>query len=229
MKINKINTLPLFLGVGLSLSFCAAQAQALKTNADSVSYALGQDVGASLFKTGMTINDKSFLQGMHDAFADGKQLFTEGQRMEILQAAFSKAQDLKVEKQKKEEEEFFAKLKNQKGIVQGPEGIYYEVLVEGKGAKPTTADDITVHYKGTLLSGTVFDNSYDRSEPLELTLESVVRGWQLGIPLMGVGSKYKFYIPSALGYGPRGAGKIPAYSTLIFEIELLGIKGTNAL
>lgn len=227
MNSNKKIVLPLFLGLGLSI--CGVQAQVLKTNTDSVSYALGQDVGSSLAKSGIKINDASFLQGMHAAFADGKQLFTDGQRMEILQAAFSKAQDLKVAAQKTEETNFFLKLKSQKGIQAGPEGICFKVLTAGTGVKPTAEDEVTVHYKGSLPSGKVFDSSYDRGKPMDLDLVSVIRGWQIGIPLMQVGSKYKFYIPSELGYGPRGAGEIPAYSPLVFEIELIGLKGTNAL
>jgi len=104
------------------------------------------------------------------------------------------------------------------------------VLKEGSGAKPTATDEVTVHYKGALASGKVFDSSYDRGEPIDLGLDRVIRGWQLGIPLMSVGAKYRLYIPSELGYGERGAGgDIPPYSALVFEIELLGIKDANAV
>jgi len=103
-------------------------------------------------------------------------------------------------------------------------GLQYEVLEEGSGPKPGATDRVTVHYKGELLNGTVFDSSYDRGEPITFALNQVIKGWTEGVQLMPVGSKYKFTIPSDLGYGARGQGPIPANSTLIFQVELLGIE-----
>lgn len=103
-------------------------------------------------------------------------------------------------------------------------GLQYEVLTEGTGAKPGATDSVTVHYKGTLTDGTVFDSSYDRGQPATFPLNRVIPGWTEGLQLMPVGSKYKLTIPPNLGYGAAGAGgKIPPNSTLVFEVELIKI------
>jgi FKBP-type peptidyl-prolyl cis-trans isomerase FkpA len=104
-------------------------------------------------------------------------------------------------------------------------GLQYEVLTEGNGgAKPSATDSVTVHYKGTLTDGKVFDSSYDRGQPATFPLNRVIPGWTEGVQLMTVGSKYKFTIPPDLGYGARGApGAIPPNATLVFEVELIKI------
>jgi len=110
-------------------------------------------------------------------------------------------------------------------VITTESGLQYEVLVEGGGPKPSLNDEVTVHYKGTLTDGTVFDSSYDRGQPATFPLNRVVKGWQEGIPLMPVGSKFKFTIPPELAYGSRASPGIPADSILIFEVELIDIAG----
>lgn len=103
-------------------------------------------------------------------------------------------------------------------------GLQYEVMVMGDGTKPTISDEVEVHYHGTLEDGTVFDSSVDRGERISFPLGNVITGWQEGLQLMPIGSKFKFTIPANLAYGDREMGQIPAGSTLIFEVELFGIK-----
>ena len=118
---------------------------------------------------------------------------------------------------------FLAKNKTKPGVKTTASGLQYEVITEGTGEKPTAADSVTCHYKGTLLNGTVFDNSYDRGQPITFSLGGVIPGWTEGLQLMSVGSKYKFYIPYTLGYGAFDYGPIPGGSLLIFEVELLNV------
>ena len=126
---------------------------------------------------------------------------------------------------KEEGEKFLAENKLRDGVKTTESGLQYEVIREGKGKKPTAESTVKVHYEGTLIDGTVFDSSYQRGEPIEFPLSGVIQGWTEGLQLMPVGSKYKLYIPSELGYGERGAGQsIPPYSALIFTVELLEIK-----
>lgn len=201
------------------------QAQDLKSNIDSVSYALGMDIGSSLADNGLAISAESFLEGVNDAIEGDKQLIGQEDGIRIIKAAFARAAEERVNKLKEEESMFFNSLKERKDVQHVQSGLYYEVLEEGSGAKPTSEDEVTVHYKGSLPDGSVFDDSNQRGAPLDLELANVIKGWQLGIPLMSVGAKYRLYVPSALGYGERGAGAdIPPYSPLIFDIELIGIK-----
>lgn len=103
-------------------------------------------------------------------------------------------------------------------------GLKYEVLRLGDGPKPTLGDTVTVHYRGELTDGTVFDSSYDRGAPTSFPLGRVIQGWQEGLQLMPVGSAFRFEIPPQLAYGANGAGPIPPNSTLIFQVELLAIE-----
>ena len=125
---------------------------------------------------------------------------------------------------KEEGEKFLAENALREGVITTASGLQYEVLKMGKGKKPKATDNVKVHYHGTLINGTVFDSSVDRNEPITFGLTQVIAGWTEALQLMPVGSKFKLYIPQQLGYGSQQAGSIPPYSTLIFEVELLGIE-----
>jgi FKBP-type peptidyl-prolyl cis-trans isomerase len=118
---------------------------------------------------------------------------------------------------------FLTENKNKAGVITTASGLQYQIIKQGTGAKPTANDQFKAHYVGTLLNGTEFDNSIKRGEPLTMPLAQVVQGWQEVLQLMPVGSKYKVWIPSNLGYGDQGSPTIPAGSTLVFEMELLDI------
>ena len=125
---------------------------------------------------------------------------------------------------KEDGEKFLAENALKEGVTVTESGLQYEVIKMGRGKKPTATDNVKVHYHGTLIDGTVFDSSVDRGEPITFGLNQVIAGWTEGVQLMPVGSKVRFYIPQELGYGAQNAGSIPPYSTLIFEVELLGIE-----
>jgi len=120
---------------------------------------------------------------------------------------------------------FLAENSKKPNIKTTASGLQYEVLVPGKGAKsPAASDDVTVHYKGTSIDGNEFDSSYSRGEPTTFPLNRVIPGWTEGVQLMTEGAKYRFFIPSELAYGERGAGPIGPNETLIFEVELIKIQ-----
>lgn len=121
-------------------------------------------------------------------------------------------------------QDFLAQNSKREGVTETPSGLQYEVLVQGEGEKPTAFNTVTCHYHGTLIDGTVFDSSVQRGKPASFPLNMVIKGWTEGLQLMPVGSKYRFFIPANLAYGERQvSAQIGANSTLIFDVELLGI------
>ncbi|MGY3053983.1 FKBP-type peptidyl-prolyl cis-trans isomerase [Pedobacter sp. UYEF25] len=199
----------------------------LKTNLDSVSYAFGTSIGASLKSSGITeFNFELLTQGLKAAFLGENQLLTEQQAGEQIQSAIAAVSEAKNAGLTAEGTKFLAENGKRAGVKTTSSGLQYEVLTEGSGPKPIATDSVLVNYKGTLLNGKQFDSSYDRGEPITLTLNQVIKAWTEGLQLMPKGSKYKFYVPYNLGYGARGAGQdIPPFSTLIFEIELIKVNG----
>ena len=131
------------------------------------------------------------------------------------------------EKNRKEAEAFLAENKTKQGVKTTPSGLQYKVLIEGKGKVPTSNDTVIAHYRGSLINGTEFDSSYRRGEPMEFAVTRVIKGWTEALLMMPVGSKWQLFIPPDLAYGenvPRGSN-IPPNSALLFDIELVGIKG----
>jgi len=188
------------------------------------SYALGMNFGSSLKEGNIYPDWDEFLQGMKDFLYDNNPRYT----MEEASRIFYEAYNANIEKReaatKQAGIDFLEENKQKPGIITTESGLQYEVLSPGNGPNPEAQDTVRVHYKGTLIDGTEFDSSYSRGEPIEFPLNGVIKGWTEGLQLMNVGSKYRLFIPSDLGYGATGAGQhIPPNSTLIFEVELLDI------
>jgi FKBP-type peptidyl-prolyl cis-trans isomerase FklB len=130
----------------------------------------------------------------------------------------------KAEANLKAGQDFLTANKEKPGVVALPSGLQYEVISEGSGAKPLASNKVTCHYHGTLIDGTVFDSSVKRGQPATFPLNAVIKGWTEGLQLMSTGSKWRFFIPANLGYGDRQvSAQIGPNSTLIFEVELLGV------
>lgn len=213
-----------------------AQTITLTTPEQKESYAIGASIGAYINSNlveqeslNMPVDRELILRGVSDGLADKLQL-SEEEVQTVLQSLNQKMNEKRMAQAKAEAEKtleagkkFMEENAKKAGVKTTESGLQYEVLQEGTGEKPTAADTVEVHYKGTLIDGTEFDSSYKRGESIKFPLNGVIPGWTEGVQLMPVGSKFKFVIPPELAYGPRGTGNIPGNSTLVFEVELLGI------
>jgi FKBP-type peptidyl-prolyl cis-trans isomerase len=198
----------------------------LKTDTDSASYALGAQVGQSIKRDGLDtiLNIAALMQGIQNGILDTAGM-TEEQIAMTVQAFFNKEMEKRNAGLKAKGAEFLAENGKKTGVVTTASGLQYEIIKEGTGPKPTMESVVSVYYKGSLLNGQIFDQSQEGS-PVEFPVGRVIPGWIEGIQLMNVGSKYKFYVPGDLGYGPNGnpQGGIGPNEVLVFEVELLAIK-----
>src|SRR5215213_8018710 len=192
----------------------------LKTKNDSLSYAIGLSVANFYKQQGIKLNTVLVTRALNDITAQKKPLLNDEQANLVFMCHSNPQICTNVT----EGESYLAKNKKNPNIKTTPSGLQYEVLTQGTGIKPGAADTVTVNYKGTLINGNEFDNSYKRGQPISFALNGVIKGWTEGLQLMAVGSKYKFYIPYQLGYGLNDMQAIPGGSVLVFEVELLDIK-----
>lgn len=224
----------LFLpAVALSLFFNSCESGAkkvdLKDGIDSLSYCIGINLGEAFSKGDLPKLDLEIMKAAMLHVLDS----SDSQQIEAMEAEafiqeFLMQLRAKASTEKKlEGEKFLAENAAKEGVVTTASGLQYKVIQEGTGPKPKLSDKVKVHYHGTLIDSTVFDSSIDRGEPTEFKVNQVISGWSEALQLMSVGSKYMLYIPHQLGYGEQGAGgAVPPYSTLVFEVELLGIDST---
>ena len=204
----------------------------LKTEKEQVSYVIGMQIGDSLKGAKDEVDLDTLFKAVRSTL-DGKEpVLTQEEAMQVMQAFSTRMQAKQMaefeqsgKKNAEEGERFLAENAGKEGVQTTASGLQYQVLSEGSGPRPKAGDTVRVHYKGTLLDGETFDDSYARGEPVEFALSQVVPGWQEGLQLMPVGSKYRLWIPGKLGYGEQGTpgGPIGPNATLVFEVELLDI------
>jgi FKBP-type peptidyl-prolyl cis-trans isomerase FklB len=197
----------------------------LKTTADSLSYAIGVSVAGFYREQGVkNVNTNLVARAINDALKNGKPLLNDQQCNAVIIGYVQKEKAAKSSENRKEGEAFLVANKTKPGITTLPSGLQYEVLKQGDGLKPLLTDKVKCHYKGSLIDGTVFESSIERGQPIEFAVNGVIAGWTEALQLMPVGSKWRLFIPSNLGYGDQGAGQsIKPGATLIFEVELLDI------
>jgi FKBP-type peptidyl-prolyl cis-trans isomerase len=224
----------IIVALGIFLVAAWASAQELpgyKNRRDMESYAMGVEFMRNLKRQGVDFNFEVLMKGMRDAETGGKLLMNEAEISTSLRMAQSDIKrktgiDRLVAQQdnKKNGEAFLAENKTKKDVVTLPSGLQYKILKEGDGRKPTEGDTVECLLRGMRIDGTEFDSSYRSGKPTTLKVSEVIPGWREALKLMPVGSKWQLFIPSQLAYAQRGSGKIGPYETIIYELELVGIK-----
>jgi FKBP-type peptidyl-prolyl cis-trans isomerase len=231
----------LMLLSGLSLAFFAcststsneAEVKELTTLEQKVSYGVGLNTGANLRNADFGVDKAALIQGIIDALDTSRTPLLSQEDMaaafkEIemqMQAKEQKAAESKAASNVEAAAVFMEAESKKPGMNKTASGLMYEVLVMGKGPKPTAENTVSVNYEGTLIDGTIFDSSYERGQPATFPLNGVIRGWTEGLQLMPQGSTFRFIIPADLAYGnnPPPNSPIQPGSTLVFKVELLKI------
>jgi FKBP-type peptidyl-prolyl cis-trans isomerase FkpA/FKBP-type peptidyl-prolyl cis-trans isomerase FklB len=204
----------------------------LETEAQKLGYIIGMDIGSSLKQQGTALDLEALFEAI-DATYNDKPLAMTAEEAEAVRNDYIAKRRAEAEaerdglaaKNAAEGDKFLLENRVKEGVEITDSGLQYKVVEVGDGATPEATDTVTVHYRGTLINGEEFDSSYSRGQPATFALNQVIPGWTEGLQLMPVGSKYMFYIPSDLAYGPNGGGPIGPNATLIFEVELLGVEG----
>jgi FKBP-type peptidyl-prolyl cis-trans isomerase len=209
----------------------SALAAELETDAQKLGYIIGMDIGGSLKQQGAELDLDSLFEAIRATY-NGEPLAMTPEEAATVREEFISKRRAEAESQRQtqgatnaaEGDKFLLENRVKEGVQVTDSGLQYKVIQMGDGAKPAASDRVTVHYRGTLLNGEEFDSSYSRNQPMTFQLDQVISGWTEGVQLMPVGSKFMFYVPPDLAYGPNGGGPIGPSATLIFEVELLGIE-----
>lgn len=203
----------------------------LETDAEKLGYIIGMDIGGSLKQQNADIDLDSLFEAIRDTYNDQPLAMTPEEAATVRESFIAQRRaeaeaerDTVAAENAAAGDKFLLENRVKEGVQITDSGLQYKVIEMGEGAKPAATDKVTVHYRGTLLNGEEFDSSYSRGEPVSFALNQVIPGWTEGVQLMPVGSKFMFFIPPDLGYGPAGGGPIGPNATLIFEVELLGIE-----
>lgn len=192
---------------------------------DKLSYAWGLAMGQQLKGMGVEkIEFDSYVGGVKATFGEAKAEMEPEEAHKLINEYLQQLQEKQTAASKEAAKKFFDENRGKEGVKETPSGLQYIVEKEGSGIRPAAADEVTVHYTGRLLDGTVFDSSVNRGEPATFPLNRVIPGWTEGVQLMKEGAKYRFFIPSDLAYGAQGIpNAIPPHSTLIFDVELIKV------
>lgn len=220
-------------GVLLSAALIGGNALAteLETESQKLGYIIGMDIGQSLKQQGGELDLDSLIEAIRATYNNEPLAMTPEEAASVRES-FIAARRAEAEQQRQsmaainaaEGDKFLLENRTKEGVQVTDSGLQYKVVVMGEGAKPNPTDKVTVHYRGTLLNGEEFDSSYSRNQPTSFQLDQVIPGWTEGVAMMPVGSKFMFFIPPNLAYGPNGGGPIGPNATLVFEVELLGIE-----
>ena len=208
-----------------------ALAAELETEAQKLGYIIGMDIGSSLKQQGTDLDLDTLFQAIKATYNDEPLAMTPEEAATIRESFVAKRRaEAEADRASSgaanaaEGDKFLLENSQKDGVQMTDSGLQYEVLEMGDGPRPSATDKVKVHYRGTLLNGEEFDSSYSRGEPISFALNQVIPGWTEGVQLMPVGSKFMFYVPPNLAYGPAGGGPIGPNATLIFQVELLGIE-----
>jgi FKBP-type peptidyl-prolyl cis-trans isomerase FkpA len=200
----------------------------LSTDAGKLGYTFGAQIATDMKRQNLQedISQEAMFAAFSDVF-DGKEPRLSLEEMQAAQGKYQERQQAKyqavIDQNKADGDTFLAKNANKSGVKITDSGLQYEILREGKGAKPTPTDTIKVHYTGSLIDGTKFDSSYDRGAPADFGVSGVIPGFGEGLQLMKEGAKYRFTIPANIAYGEQGPATIGPNQALVFEVELIEI------
>jgi FKBP-type peptidyl-prolyl cis-trans isomerase FklB len=205
---------------------------ALNTLTQRLSYIIGENMAHQLKNDGLELDAEAVALAVSDVMSDNPSRLTDDEKRSTVDQVQKESQEKQMAtqaevtaKNKAEGAAYLAENSKKEGVITTDSGLQYKSLVAGSGDKPSKSNKVKVHYRGTLIDGTVFDSSYDRGEPIVFPVTGVIAGWVEGLQLMQVGSKFELVIPSQLAYGSNGSGQaIGPDATLIFEVELLDIE-----